>query len=98
MRDIAPRYPELARFMRNFLETREWSVSQFSSVVWPITKSRTYDILEGRRCWDGWEVALIHKRCGIVFPPAFLRGEDRYGRQVKNLKGQMVFERMGEKQ
>lgn len=88
-------YPELARAMRNFLEAREWTVNQFVAVVWPITASRTYDILEGRRTWDGWEVALIMKRTGLTFQPGSLRGEDRHGRRVKSLKGQMEFGRLG---
>lgn len=80
------RYPELARFMRNILEGREISVNQLTMTCGYIPKNRHYDVIEGRRCYQAWEVALVEKALGISIPWRYLRGEDRFGRQVKDLQ------------
>lgn len=77
------RFAELGRFIRNWLEATDQNVTQASMFLHPIKKSRLYDVVEERRAFDGWEVAHFAKRTGIIIPAKYLRGEDRFGRQVK---------------
>lgn len=78
------RFAELSTFIRKWLEATEQNVRQAAMFLHPIKESRLYDVVEGRRAFDGWEVAHFAKRTnGIIIPASYLRGEDRYGRQVK---------------
>lgn len=78
------RYNELARFVRNFLEARQMDVPDLANLLHPIPKSRLWDITEGRRTFDGWEVSLFHRRTGLLIPASYLLGVDKYGRRVKS--------------
>lgn len=77
------RFAELGRFIRNWLEATEQNVRQAAMFLHPIKESRLYDVVEERRTMDGWEVSHFAKRTGIVIPAKYLRGEDRFGRQIK---------------
>lgn len=78
------RFIELARFLRNLFEARGWTVEMGAAVLWPITGTRLYDVLGGRRSLDGWEVALFHKRTGVLIPAKHLMGLDAFERRVKH--------------
>ena len=78
-----PRFAELSRFVRNWLEAVEMNVPQAALFLFPIPQGRIYDIVEGRRAFDGWEVSLFHKRTGLLIPHKYLRGADRFERPVK---------------
>lgn len=79
-----PRYPELERFIKNFLDARGWTAKMAANVLWPISAGRIHDWMQGRRTMDGWEASHFARRTGLLIPANVLRGIDKFGRVRKN--------------
>ena len=90
------RYPELQGIIRQYLTEAEMNVPQLSRVLFPISESRIYDWVEGRRTMDGAEYETWLSRTGRRIRAQYLRGEDRYGRVKKNREVPMTFGDMRE--
>ena len=75
---------EFSRFLRNQLEARDMAVRHlYFACDEMIPLPRFYRFLDGSRVPQAWELSLIEQRLGITVPYRYLRGEDKYGRQIK---------------
>lgn len=78
------RYLEFAMYLRQRLEERAISVGQARMLCGDdIPLSNWYQWLRGERVPCSWQLKKVEQRMNFSTPYKYLRGEDRYGAQIK---------------
>lgn len=70
-------------FLRSELVERNLSVRQ-AAILTEIKKERWYRFLDGTRRPNPYELMMLLTRLKTKFPPAYLKGVDRFGVPIKD--------------